>query len=72
MLLKMRIILSACYGKVFLLKSNLFQLLLINLLLAKLLLQFVFFRCIHRHVVAAVLMQSRLETNLTWHERSRK
>ena len=43
MLLKMRITISACYGKVFLLKSKLFQLLPINLLLAKLLLQFVFF-----------------------------
>ena len=67
MLLKMRIIISACYGKVFLLKSKLFQLLPINLLLAKLLLQFVFVRCRHRHVVAAVLMQSRLETNLMCH-----
>ena len=44
---------------IFLLKSKLFQLLTINILLAKLLLQFVFFRCIHRHVVAVVLMQSR-------------
>ena len=46
------------YG-VFLLKSKLFQLLPINLLLAKLLLQFVFFRCIHRLVFAVMLMQSR-------------
>ena len=45
MLLKMGIIISACYEKVFLLKSRLFQLLPINILLAKLLLQFVFFRC---------------------------
>ena len=41
----MGIIISACYEKVFLLKSRLFQLLPINILLAKLLLQFVFFRC---------------------------